>query len=70
MGDDGHGWRWSVWMNFPVFSRAGAAGRIALVEAGAKHLGVSVNQCRARNGSVVAANKSISYSGNRRRAAT
>ena len=28
------GGSWSVWMTFPVFSRAGAAGRIALTEAG------------------------------------
>jgi len=55
------GGSWSVWQTFPVFSRAGAAGRIALVEAGAKLLGVSVEQCQARNGSVVAANRSISY---------
>ena len=55
------GGSWSVWQTFPVFSRAGAAGRIALVEAGAKLLGVSVDQCQARNGSVVAANRSISY---------
>jgi len=55
------GGSWSVWMTFPVFSRAGAAGRIALVEAGAKLLGVPAGQCQARNGSVVAAGQSISY---------
>src|SRR5262245_61542526 len=51
----------SVWLDFPVYSRAGAAGRIALVEAGAKLLGVSPAQCVARQGAVVAANQSISY---------
>src|SRR6516164_2573374 len=30
----------SVWTDFPVYSRAGAAGRITLIEAGAKLLGV------------------------------
>jgi isoquinoline 1-oxidoreductase beta subunit len=55
------GGSWSVWMTFPVFSRAGAAGRIALVEAGAKLLGVPVDQCQARNSAVVAADRSISY---------
>jgi len=55
------GGSWSVWMTFPVFSQAGAAGRIALVEAGARLLGVSVDQCQARNGSVVAGNRSVSY---------
>src|SRR5215468_7993121 len=51
----------SVWLDFPVYSRAGAAGRIALIEAGAKLLGVSPPQCTAREGAVVAANQSISY---------
>ena len=55
------GGSWSVWMTFPVFSRAGAAGRIALVKAGAKLLGAPVDQCRARNGSVFAADRHISY---------
>ena len=55
------GGSWSVWMTFPVFSRAGAAGRIALVEVGAKLLGVPVEQCLARNSAVVAPGRSISY---------
>jgi isoquinoline 1-oxidoreductase subunit beta len=32
----------SVWATFPIFSHAGAAGRIALIEEGAKLLGVPV----------------------------
>jgi isoquinoline 1-oxidoreductase beta subunit len=55
------GGSWSVWMTFPVFSRAGAAGRIALVEEGARLLGVSAAQCAARSGAVVAGEQSISY---------
>jgi isoquinoline 1-oxidoreductase subunit beta len=55
------GGSWSVWMTFPVFSRAGAAGRIALLEEGAKLLGVPSDQCLARNGAVIGANRSISY---------
>jgi isoquinoline 1-oxidoreductase subunit beta len=51
----------SVWADFPLYSRAGAAGRIALIEAGAKLLGVSPSQCLARNGAVLAGNRSISY---------
>ena len=51
----------SVWLDFPLYSRAGAAGRIALIEAGAKLLGVSPSQCVARQGAVFAANQSISY---------
>jgi CO/xanthine dehydrogenase Mo-binding subunit len=51
----------SVWLDFPLYSRAGAAGRITLIEAGAKLLGVSPSQCLARNGAVLAGNRSISY---------
>src|SRR5262245_34027106 len=51
----------SVWDDFPVYSRAGAAGRVALIEAGARLLGVSPSQCFARQGAVRAANRSISY---------
>ena len=55
------GGSWSVWQTWPVFSQAGAAGRIALVEAAAKLLGVSVADCVARNGSVTAAGQSMTY---------
>src|SRR5215471_6567517 len=51
----------SVWLDFPIYSRAGAAGRIALMEAGAKLLGLSPSQCVARQGAVIGANQSISY---------
>src|SRR5215471_2280718 len=54
------GSRW-VWLDFPLYSRAGAAGRIALIEAGAKLLGLSPSQCFARQGAVIGANQSISY---------
>jgi isoquinoline 1-oxidoreductase subunit beta len=56
------GGSWSVWQSFPVLSRAGAAGRIALIEEGAKLLGVSPDLCAARNGAVEAGSKSIAYS--------
>ena len=52
---------WSVWQSFPVLSRSGAAGRIALIEEGAKLLGVSPKICAARNGAVHTGEKSISY---------
>ena len=55
------GGSWSVWQTFPLYSRAGAAGRMALVEAGAKLLGVAASACTARSGMVSAAGKSISY---------
>jgi isoquinoline 1-oxidoreductase beta subunit len=55
------GGSWSVWQSFPVLSQAGAAGRIALTEEGAKLLGVAPETCLARNGAVVAGGKSIAY---------
>jgi len=55
------GGSWSVWQSFPVLSRAGAAGRIALIEEGAKLLGVSPQSCTARNGTVHANGRSILY---------
>jgi CO/xanthine dehydrogenase Mo-binding subunit len=55
------GGSWSVWQTFPVFSRAGAAGRTALIEAGATLLGVAPGRCTARGGKVIAGGRSISY---------
>ncbi len=55
------GGSWSVWQSFPVLSRSGAAGRIALIEEGAKLLGASPKICAARNGAVHTGNRSISY---------
>lgn len=55
------GGSWSVSQTFPVFSQAGAAGRIALIEAGARLLGVSPAGCTARKGKVIAGGRSIAY---------
>ncbi|WP_374571849.1 molybdopterin cofactor-binding domain-containing protein [Phenylobacterium sp.] len=55
------GGSWSVWQTFPIFSQAGAAGRITLIEAGAKLMGVPPAACRARNGVVSGPGGSISY---------
>ena len=55
------GGSWSVWMTYPVFSRAGAAGRIALIGAGAKLLGVPADQCTARGGAIIHGGRSVSY---------
>ncbi|WP_293677353.1 molybdopterin cofactor-binding domain-containing protein [uncultured Phenylobacterium sp.] len=52
---------WSVWQSYPLYSQAAAAGRIALVGAGAKLLGVSEDKCVARKGAVIAGRRSISY---------
>jgi len=55
------GGSWSVWQSFPLLSRAGAAGRIALVEEGAKLLGVPEQTCTARDHAVHAGGRSIPY---------
>ena len=55
------GGSWSVWQSYPQYSQAGAAGRIALIEAGAKLLGVPAADCIARNGAVVAGKRSVSF---------
>ena len=52
---------WSVWQTWPIFSRAGAAGRTALIDEGAKLLSVSPTVCTARAGAVVAGEQKISY---------
>src|SRR5271169_3660417 len=44
------GGSWSVWQTWPVFSQAGAAGRMAFIEEGARLLGVSPSICSARRG--------------------
>ena len=55
------GGSWSDWQNFDLMSRAGAAGRTALIEAGAKLLGVAAADCSAANSQVTCRNKTISY---------
>lgn len=57
------GGSWSVNWTFDTLSRAGAAGRIALIDAGAKILNVDPSQCHAENSSVVHphSGQSISY---------
>jgi isoquinoline 1-oxidoreductase subunit beta len=55
------GGSWSVWQTWPVFSRAGAAGRIALIDEGARLLSVSATACTARAGAVIAGEQKISY---------
>ena len=55
------GGSWSVWQNFDLLSRAGAAGRASLIEEGAKLLGEKPGQCRAENSYVVCNGKRISF---------
>jgi len=51
----------SVWSVYPIFSRAGAAGRITLIAEGAKLLGAAPDACVARNGRVETGSRSITY---------
>jgi isoquinoline 1-oxidoreductase subunit beta len=57
------GGSWSVRMNFEPMSRAGAAGRITLIEAGAAMMGVPPGECRAANSQVIhsKSGKRVSY---------
>jgi isoquinoline 1-oxidoreductase beta subunit len=57
------GGSWSVRMNFEPMSRAGAAGRITLIEAGAGMMGVPAGECRASNSQVIHSKtgKKVSY---------
>jgi len=55
------GGSWSVWQTYPVYSRAGAAGRIALIEEGARLLGVAKDSCIARASVVRSGARSITY---------
>jgi isoquinoline 1-oxidoreductase subunit beta len=55
------GGSWSVWQTYPLYSQAGAAGRAALIEAGATALGVDPATCTAANGEVVSGSKKIKY---------
>jgi isoquinoline 1-oxidoreductase subunit beta len=52
---------WSVWQSYPLYSRAGAAGRITLIEEGARLLGVPKAICTARSSVVHGGARSITY---------
>ncbi|NHI02122.1 xanthine dehydrogenase family protein molybdopterin-binding subunit [Oceanimonas sp. MB9] len=55
------GGSWSIFHSYKPLSQAGAAGRLALIDAGAKLLGVSAEQCEARDGKVFHGDRSVSY---------
>jgi len=55
------GGSWSVWQTYPLYSQAGAAGRAALIEAGAAALGVDPATASAVNGEIVSGSKKIKY---------
>lgn len=55
------GGSWSIWQNFELLSRAGSAGRQALIQAAAGMLGTPVFKCRAENGHVICGDERLSY---------
>jgi isoquinoline 1-oxidoreductase beta subunit len=55
------GGSWSVWQSFQALSQAGAAGRQALIAAGAKLLGADPASCTALAGRVHAGARSVGY---------
>lgn len=55
------GGSWSVVTSFALLSQAGAAGRIVLIDAGAKLLGAEPDACRAEGGHVIAGSKRVSF---------
>jgi len=55
------GGSWSVFHSFTPMSQAGAAGRITLIDAGAKLLGVSPESCDAENSFVISGGDRISF---------
>ena len=59
------GGSWSVFQTFKPLSQAGAAGRIALIEAAAKILKCPVDQCSVENGAVLYQDRSIGRFPNR-----
>ncbi|MEG3753005.1 xanthine dehydrogenase family protein molybdopterin-binding subunit [Psychromonas arctica] len=55
------GGSWSVSQSWPVYRKAGAAGRIALIESAAKKWGIPAAQCKAIDGKIVSNKGEISY---------
>ncbi|MCJ2049415.1 xanthine dehydrogenase family protein molybdopterin-binding subunit [Methylobacterium sp. J-070] len=55
------GGSWSVHKSFDQLSRAGAAGRIALLDAGARMLGAPAKECVARDSEIRHGSRSVGY---------
>ena len=55
------GGSWSVFKSFTSLSQAGAAGRIALIEAGAQLLGKEPKQCHAIDSKVICGDQSLTF---------
>ncbi len=55
------GGSWSIWQSYPLYSQAGAAGRMAMIEAGATALGIDPATCSTADSHVVSGDKKISF---------
>jgi len=55
------GGSWSVFTTFAMLSQAGAAGRMVLIEEGARMLGVDAGGCKAHGGNVVCGDEQVSF---------
>ncbi|QDP02407.1 xanthine dehydrogenase family protein molybdopterin-binding subunit [Thalassotalea sp. PS06] len=55
------GGSWSVHQSFTPFSQAGAAGRMALIEAAAKILRTDAGQCKVKDSKVICGSKAITF---------
>lgn len=55
------GGSWSVFQMYKPLSQAGAAGRLTLIEAGAKLLKVAPQDCIVKNSKVISGTKSVSF---------
>lgn len=55
------GGSWSISQSWPVYRQAGAAGRVALIEAAAKKWGLSAKDCEAKNGKIISTKGELSF---------
>ena len=55
------GGSWSVFTSFVPLSQAGAAGRTAIIEAGAALMGKLPSECRTENSKVICGDQSVSF---------
>lgn len=55
------GGSWSIWQSWPVYRKAGAAGRTAFIDAAASQWGIDASECTVKDGVVSGAGNSISY---------
>ncbi|TCS54473.1 CO/xanthine dehydrogenase Mo-binding subunit [Primorskyibacter sedentarius] len=55
------GGSWSVWQSWSIYRQAGAAGRVAFIDAAATKWGIDAADCTASNGTVTGGGNTITY---------